>query len=62
MLRARGEELPQSAQAYVAEWLSQGWLTRRFPAGAVEEEFELTADAAVAIRVLVQIAGKFRRQ
>lgn len=50
LLRARGEELPQTAQAYVADWLSQGWLARRFPAGAAEEEYELTADAAAAIR------------
>lgn len=52
-LRVRGDDLPQTAQAYVAEWLSQGWLTRRFPAGAAEEEFELTADAAAAIRFVV---------
>jgi hypothetical protein len=50
LLRARGEDLPQTAQAYVAEWLSQGWLMRRFPAGAPEEEYELTADGAAAIR------------
>src|SRR2546423_149640 len=49
-LRASGEELPQSAQAYIADWLAQGWLTRRFPAGASEEEYELTTDAASAIR------------
>jgi len=49
-LRAGGEELPQSAQAYIADWLAQGWVTRRFPAGASEEEYELTTDAANAIR------------
>jgi len=49
-LRASGEELPQTAQAYMADWLAQGWLTRRFPSGASEEEYELTADAANAIR------------
>jgi len=49
-LRAAGEELPQTAQAYVAEWLSQGWLTRRFPVGASEEEYELSADALTALR------------
>lgn len=49
-LRAVGEELPQSPQAYVAEWLSQGWLIRRFPAGASEEEFELSVDALTALR------------
>ena len=49
-LRAQGEDLPQSAQAYVANWLAAGFLVRRFPAGAAEEEYELTAAAAGAIR------------
>lgn len=49
-LRSSGEDLPQAAQAYVAEWLSQGWLTRRFPPGAPEEEYELSADALTALR------------
>lgn len=49
-LRAAGEELPQTTQAYVAEWLGQGWLTRRFPAGASEEEYELSSDALTALR------------
>jgi Protein of unknown function (DUF3375) len=51
-LRASGEDLPQTAQAYVADWLSKGWLTRRFPAGATEEEYELTTDAVNAIRFI----------
>lgn len=49
-LRSVGEELPQMPQAYVAEWLSQGWLTRRFPAGASEEEYELSVDVLTALR------------
>lgn len=51
-LRLAGETLPQAPQAYVAEWLSQGWLTRRFPAGALEEEYELSAEALAAIRFI----------
>jgi hypothetical protein len=35
-LRAQGLGLPQSAQAYIAEWLRNGFLERRFPAGAAE--------------------------
>jgi hypothetical protein len=49
-LRAAGEDLPQTAQAYVADWLAQGWLSRRLPVGASEEQYELSSDAAHAIR------------
>ncbi|MDR5839201.1 DUF3375 domain-containing protein [Caballeronia sp. LZ034LL] len=49
-LRSAGEDLPQTPQAYVAEWLNQGWLTRRFPAGAPEEEYELSAGTLTALR------------
>src|SRR5216683_1188037 len=49
-LRARGEDLPQPAQAYVAEWLREGYLERRFPSGAAEEEYEISSAAATAIR------------
>src|SRR5437879_839025 len=49
-LRARGEDLPQTAQAYAADWLAEGYLVRRFPAGAAEESYELSAPAAAAIR------------
>lgn len=37
-LRGRGEDFPQTAQAYVAAWLGEGYLERRFPPGAGEEE------------------------
>src|ERR1700680_1214473 len=45
-LRTSGEVMPQTAQAYVTDWLAEGWLIRRFPTGASEEEYELSADAA----------------
>jgi len=54
-LRGAGEELPQTPQAYVAEWLSQSWLTRRFPTGATEEEYELSAEAVSAVRFIAGI-------
>jgi hypothetical protein len=49
-LRSIGYDLPRTAQAYVADWLTAGYLERRFPAGAIEEEYELSAAAAGAIR------------
>lgn len=49
-LRGQGHELPQPAQGYLADWLSQGWLVRRFPTGAQEEVFEVSAEAATALR------------
>jgi len=55
-LRTRGDDFPQTAQAYVAGWLSDGYLERRFPAGAAEEEYELSTAAVEAIRFLSGIA------
>jgi uncharacterized protein YdaT len=55
-LRAQGDDLPQTAQAYVANWLSDGYLERRFPPGATEEEYELSTATVEAIRFLSAIA------
>lgn len=55
-LRAGGDDLPQTAQAYVANWLSDGYLERRFPAGATEEEYELSSATIEAIRFLSMVA------
>jgi hypothetical protein len=49
-LRANGDNFPQTAQLYVASWLADGYLERRFPAGAAEEEYELSTAAVGAIR------------
>jgi hypothetical protein len=54
-LRAIGEDMPQTAQAYIADWLNQGWLTRRFPTGASEEDYELSADALNGIRFITGV-------
>jgi hypothetical protein len=54
-LRAQGKDFPQTAQAYIAAWLAEGWLERRFPAGATEEEYELSTAAVEAIRFLSSI-------
>jgi hypothetical protein len=49
-LRGRGEKFPQTAQIYVAGWLAEGYLVRRFPPGAAEEEYELSTAAVEALR------------
>lgn len=54
-LRADGHDLPQTPQIYAANWINEGWLSRRFPTGANEEEFELTAEAAAALRFINSI-------
>jgi hypothetical protein len=43
-------DLPRTAQAYIAHWLAQGWLERRLPEGADQEQYELSTQAAQAIR------------
>ena len=55
-LRARGEDFPQPAQAYIAEWLREGYLERRFPSGAAEEEYEVSSAAAIGIRFINGLA------
>ncbi len=54
-LRGTGEDLPQTAQAYVADWLDKGWLTRRLAPGAYEEDLELSTEAAAAIRFVTSL-------
>ena len=54
-LRALGEDLPQAARAYIEDWRTQGWLYRSLPTGASEEQYELTADAAGAIRYVTSL-------
>ena len=59
-LRAQGDDFPQTAQAYVASWLSDGYLERRFPPGATEEEYELSTATVEAIRFLSAIVEPHR--
>lgn len=51
-LRGLGCELPQTANQYIAGWLNSGFLERHFPAHATEEEYELSVNAAKAIRLV----------
>lgn len=55
-LRGQGHHLPQTAQSYVADWLAAGFLERRFPPGASEEEYELSSASEGAIRFVSSLA------
>lgn len=50
LLNGANFSLVHTAREYVKEWVNKQWLTRRLPEGAKEEEFELTPEAAIAIR------------
>lgn len=58
-LRAQGKDFPQTAQAYVAGWLADGYLERRFPPGAMEEEYELSTASIEAIRFISGLAQPY---
>jgi len=49
-LRAEGEDFPQTAKAYISNWLFNGYLERKFPPGASEEVYELSTSTVEAIR------------
>jgi len=49
-LRAQGDDFPQTAQVYISNWLTEGFLDRRFPQTASEEEYELSTAAVEVIR------------
>lgn len=57
-LRAQGEDLPQTAQSYISQWLVAGFLERSYESQASEEIYELTAAAAQAIRFIQGLSGK----
>ncbi|SUO91614.1 DUF3375 domain-containing protein [Suttonella indologenes] len=53
LLRAQGEDLPQTAQSYLSAWLAEGYLLRSFPEGAAEEVYELSGAGINAIRFVM---------
>lgn len=55
-LRGNGFELPQTAQAYCAEWRMDGLLIRRTAESVREEVFELSPGAVTAIGFVTQLA------
>lgn len=57
-LREHGEDLPRSAQTYLSQWLSSGFLERSYESQASEEMYELSAAAAQAIRFIQGLHDK----
>jgi len=57
-LRGHGFALPQTAQAYCADWRSAGFLIRRASEEARGETFELSAGALAAIRTLESLTER----
>ncbi|RMG51400.1 MAG: DUF3375 domain-containing protein [Gammaproteobacteria bacterium] len=57
-LRGQGVDLPQTAEQYLAQWLRAGYLVRRFPPGAAEEEYELSTAAVQALRFVQGLEGQ----
>jgi hypothetical protein len=51
-LRSQGEALVNQAPQYIAQWVYAGLLERRFLPGESEESYELSLDAAQAIRLV----------
>lgn len=52
ILRHAEAGLPRTAQEYVAEWLVNGYVERRFLPGEPEEQYELSAAGVAAIRFI----------
>jgi len=57
-LKAQGEDLPQTSQYYIAQWLSAGFLERTYESQASEEIYELSPAAAHAIRFVQGLSDK----
>lgn len=51
LMRSKGHDLVSNAAYYIRDWLREGWLERRLPEGAGEEEYELSTAAVDALRI-----------
>lgn len=54
-LCANGDYFPETAQQYIANWYNAGYLRKDKLPGAVEDTYELTADAVAAIHFVLAI-------
>jgi hypothetical protein len=57
-LRVHGEDVPQSAQYYISQWLVAGFLERSYEPQASEEVYELSAAAIQAVRFIHGLSEK----
>ena len=58
VLRDRGRDLAGDARYYLRDWVSQGWLERRFPDGSDQEVYELSAAGLKAIRIIASLENE----
>lgn len=58
-LNTNGADLRRNAQEYVADWLVNGYLERRFLPGEAEEQYELSAPSATAIRFIQNLDAPY---
>jgi hypothetical protein len=58
LLRAEGRNLGPSAQAYLRQWVSEGYLERCYDPGAGEEAYKLSAAGLQAIRFVESLTQK----
>jgi hypothetical protein len=57
-LRARGRDLAGDARYYLRDWVTQGWVERRFPEGGDEELYELSAAGLQAVRIVASLENQ----
>ncbi|OGI41546.1 MAG: hypothetical protein A2140_05410 [Candidatus Muproteobacteria bacterium RBG_16_62_13] len=57
-MRTEGRNLPETAQYYLHQWLTDGYLERSYEPGASEEVYELSAAAIQAIRFVDSLTQK----
>lgn len=58
LLRTQGRDLAGDARYYLRDWVTQGWVERRFPEGSDEELYELSAAGLKAVRIIASLESQ----
>jgi hypothetical protein len=58
LLRSRGRDLAGDARYYLRDWVTQGWVERRFPEGSNDELYELSAAGLQAVRIVASLENQ----